>query len=142
MAEVTTPDVIKVLQEIRGTSAPGETMVDGIYWDLTANTAYNGNDGLYGDAVAMHSEMTDVKNSLSNVDNTSDLNKPISTATQTALDLKASLISPALVTPTIDGEAPEVYIASRLNFAGIPTSDPLVNGAIWNNLGILTISAG
>lgn len=33
---------------------------------------------------------------LGNVDNTSDVNKPISTATQTALDLKASLVSPAL----------------------------------------------
>jgi hypothetical protein len=33
---------------------------------------------------------------LGNVDNTSDLNKPISTATQTALDLKAPLASPEL----------------------------------------------
>jgi len=31
---------------------------------------------------------------LGNVDNTSDLNKPISTATQTALDLKANLVNP------------------------------------------------
>ena len=38
---------------------------------------------------------------LGNVDNTSDANKPISTATQTALDLKAPLGSPALTgTPT------------------------------------------
>jgi hypothetical protein len=38
---------------------------------------------------------------LGNVDNTSDANKPISTATQTALDLKANLESPALTgTPT------------------------------------------
>jgi hypothetical protein len=38
---------------------------------------------------------------LGNVDNTSDLNKPISTATQTALGLKAPLASPALTgTPT------------------------------------------
>ena len=38
---------------------------------------------------------------LSNVDNTSDLNKVVSTATQTALDLKAPLESPALTgTPT------------------------------------------
>lgn len=38
---------------------------------------------------------------LGNVDNTSDANKPISTATQTALDLKANLASPALTgTPT------------------------------------------
>lgn len=33
---------------------------------------------------------------LGNVDNTSDANKPVSTATQTALDLKAPLASPAL----------------------------------------------
>ena len=38
---------------------------------------------------------------LGNVDNTSDANKPISTATQTALNLKAPLASPALTgTPT------------------------------------------
>ncbi len=38
---------------------------------------------------------------LGNVDNTSDADKPISTATQTALDLKAPLASPALTgTPT------------------------------------------
>lgn len=38
---------------------------------------------------------------LGNADNTSDANKPISTATQTALDLKANLASPALTgTPT------------------------------------------
>jgi hypothetical protein len=38
---------------------------------------------------------------LGNVDNTSDLSKPISTATQSALDLKAPLASPALTgTPT------------------------------------------
>ena len=33
---------------------------------------------------------------LGNVDNTSDTNKPVSTATQTALDLKANLASPTL----------------------------------------------
>lgn len=33
---------------------------------------------------------------LGNVDNTSDVNKPVSTATQTALNLKANLASPAL----------------------------------------------
>ena len=38
---------------------------------------------------------------LGNVDNTSDVNKPISTATQTALNLKAPLVSPTLVTPNI-----------------------------------------
>ena len=44
---------------------------------------------------------------LANVDNTSDLNKPISTATQSALDLKAPLASPALTGfPTAPTAAP------------------------------------
>jgi hypothetical protein len=44
---------------------------------------------------------------LANVDNTSDANKPISTATQTALDLKAPLASPTLTgTPAAPTAAP------------------------------------
>ena len=39
---------------------------------------------------------------LSNVDNTSDANKPVSTATQTALNLKANLASPSF-TGTVSG---------------------------------------
>ncbi len=39
---------------------------------------------------------------LANVDNTSDLNKPVSTATQTALNLKANLASPTF-TGTVSG---------------------------------------
>jgi hypothetical protein len=44
---------------------------------------------------------------LGNVDNTSDANKPVSTATQTALNLKAALASPALTgTPTAPTASP------------------------------------
>lgn len=44
---------------------------------------------------------------LGNVDNTSDANKPVSTATQTALNLKADLASPPLTgTPTAPTAAP------------------------------------
>ncbi len=38
---------------------------------------------------------------LGNVNNTSDANKPVSTAQQTALNLKANLISPSFITPNI-----------------------------------------
>lgn len=38
---------------------------------------------------------------LGNVNNTSDAGKPVSTATQTALDLKAPLISPSFTTPAL-----------------------------------------
>lgn len=43
------------------------------------------------------------------VDNTSDLDKPVSTAVQTALDLKAPLDSASLVNPTINGIAQSGY---------------------------------
>ncbi len=41
-------------------------------------------------------DSTRISSRITNVDNTSDLNKPISTATQSALDLKANLASPTL----------------------------------------------
>ncbi len=44
---------------------------------------------------------------LSNVDNTSDANKPISSATQTALDLKANITSPTFIT---DATTPRLKI--------------------------------
>lgn len=49
---------------------------------------------------------------LGNVDNTSDANKPVSTATQTALNLKANLASPALTTPVISGTREKVTAMS------------------------------
>ena len=80
------------------------------------------------------SQVTDLTKSsvgLGNVDNTSDANKPVSTATQTALDLKANLASPALTgTPT----APTA--ASNTNTTQVATTayvqgeiSELLNGA-------------
>lgn len=72
----------------------------------TSTTAYRGD---YGNIAYNHSQITSGNPhgvtaaliNLGNVNNTSDLNKPVSTATQTALDLKANLISPSLTgTPT------------------------------------------
>jgi hypothetical protein len=48
------------------------------------------------------STITKAQLGLGNVDNTSDLNKPISTATQTALDLKANIANPTF-TGTVGG---------------------------------------
>jgi len=55
---------------------------------------------------------------LANVDNTSDANKPVSTATQTALDLKANLASPTFTgTVTTD----DLEIGGSLTFSGTAT---------------------
>ena len=61
---------------------------------------------------------------LSLVDNTSDANKPVSTAVQTALNLKAPLTSAALVNPMINGIAQSGYSGFK-NY--------IINGAfdIW-----------
>ncbi len=56
-------------------------------------------DGAVTTAVAA---LTKSSVGLANVDNTSDANKPVSTATQTALDLKANLASPTF-TGTVSG---------------------------------------
>jgi hypothetical protein len=55
---------------------------------------------------------------LGNVDNTSDANKPVSTAQQTALNLKANLISPVLVTPNLGTPSAGVMT----NVTGLPIS--------------------
>ena len=65
---------------------------------ITAEYMNNVDRAVYdaiGDGVSSPSSHAEVKINLSlnNVDNTTDLNKPISTATQTALDLKASITS-------------------------------------------------
>ena len=56
-------------------------------------------DGAVSTAVAA---LTKTSVGLANVDNTSDANKPVSTATQTALDLKSPLASPTF-TGTVSG---------------------------------------
>ena len=95
------------------------------------------------------SQVTDLTKSsvgLGNVDNTSDANKPVSTATQTALDLKANLASPALTgTPT----APTA--AAATNTTQVATTEfvraevaALVNsaGATLDTLGEIATALG
>ena len=63
---------------------------------------------------------------LGNVDNTSDINKPISTATQTALNLKAPLASPALTGVPIAPTAPPGTNTTQLaTTAFVQASTPL-----------------
>jgi hypothetical protein len=71
---------------------------------------------------------------LGNVDNTSDANKPISTATQTALDLKANLAS-----PTFTGTV--VLPNSTVTNAMLANSSVTINGTAVSLGGSTTISA-
>lgn len=70
---------------------------------------------------------------LGNVDNTSDANKPVSTAQQTALNLKANLISPALVTPDL-GVPSAIDLTHATNTplpgAGTVTSSMVLDGTL------------
>ncbi len=61
---------------------------------------------------------------LGNVDNTSDANKPVSTAQQTALNLKADIVSPSLTTPSLG-----VATATSINGVGISGSGTINVGS-------------
>ena len=62
----------------------------------TTNTQTLTNKTLTSPVINTPTGITKSDVGLGNVDNTSDANKPVSTATQTALDLKANLASPTL----------------------------------------------
>lgn len=63
---------------------------------------------------------------LGNVDNTSDASKPVSTATQTALDLKAPLASPSLSgAPTAPTAAPGTNTTQLATTAFVAAADAL-----------------
>ena len=79
---------------------------------------------------------TEIDSSYGNVDNTSDLDKPVSTDTQTALDLKAPLNSATLVNPTINGVAQSGYSGfknlivngrKQVNQSGVTATDNAYN---------------
>lgn len=91
---------------INATPSSGNTPPNGTYWDVLASKGSPGAGT--GDMVAANN-LSDVANpvtaksnlGMANVDNTSDADKPVSTAQSTALGLKADLASPTFSgTPT------------------------------------------
>lgn len=83
---------------------------------------------------------------LGNVDNTSDANKPVSTATQTALNLKADLASPTLsgtpLTPTAAPGTNTTQIASTA-FVTAAVAGGVAGVASFNaRTGVVTLTSG
>lgn len=77
---------------------------------------------------------------LSEVDNTSDVNKPISTAAQTALNLKAPLLSPVFTgTPTVPTQSPGDNTTNAASTAFVSTA---VSTAIGGVVGSKIIPLG
>ena len=88
------------------------TATTGKYVDLTADQTIAGNKTFSGTTSGITKAMV----GLGTVDNTTDANKPVSTATQTALNLKANLASPSLtgtpVAPTANAGTNTTQIAT------------------------------
>ncbi|MFN5576954.1 MAG: fibrobacter succinogenes major paralogous domain-containing protein, partial [Bacteroidota bacterium] len=118
------------------------------------NTISSGTTGQYyrGDKTFQTLDKSVV--GLGNVDNTSDANKPVSTATQTALNLKVNIADTAnMLTPYLR-KLDTSSLSNRINNAGLPTTGNSTgnllywNGSAWVRLStgsngqILKISAG
>jgi hypothetical protein len=106
--QITLNDYAIVIRDETKDNATSRYMYDGVQWDFqyTVNsTSFTQeqldaiNSGINSTSKTSYDnhllnksnphEVTKIQVGLGNVDNTSDLNKPVSTATQTALDLKA-----------------------------------------------------
>jgi phage-related tail fiber protein len=81
--------IVSIHQELNDEDQTLQTNIDTVQSNLTAHTSNTSNPH----------NVTKSQVGLSNVDNTSDVNKPISTATQTALDAKVD-DSQVVTTPT------------------------------------------
>lgn len=75
---------------------------------------------------------------LGNVDNTADTAKPVSTAQQTALDLKANLAAPTLTGLVKIGTPFTGENSLRFAFSDVPANPPSDTIVIYNNSGTLT----
>lgn len=103
-ASSTTPGLVQLTGDLGGTSTSPTVPGLASKADASALTSHTSN------TTNPHS-VTKTQVGLGNVDNTSDASKPVSTATQTALNLKANLASPTF-TGTVTVPTPTVGTAA------------------------------
>ncbi len=126
--------------DISATAAIAQSKISGLTSDLAAKAPLA--DPTFTGTV---SGITKSMVGLGNVDNTSDANKPVSTATQTALDLKANLAGPTFTGTTT---AAALTVTGNLTVQGTTTtvsaqdlvvSDPLIYLGEGNNANLVDL---
>lgn len=116
-----------VLRTAADVPSDAQIAADVVIDTAAAALVYNGDAGFRfapagSNRPALTSDITKANAGLSNADNTSDADKPVSTAQQTALDLKANKTAPI--------------------FLSVPATDPHIVGALFGDITGLFISAG
>lgn len=76
---------------------------------------------------------------LDKVDNTSDVDKSVKDSTQLG-SIDADKYSQLAADETVSGS--KTWSSDTLLMTNLPTSDPSVNGQLWNDSGTLKVSAG
>jgi uncharacterized protein (TIGR02145 family) len=107
------------------------------------NTISSGTTGQYyrGDKTFQTLDKSVV--GLGNVDNTSDANKPVSTATQTALNLKVNIADTASMLSSYLRKLDTVSLSNRINNAGLPTTGNATGNIMyWNGSAWVRLPAG
>jgi len=134
---------------VKGSTANGQS-----YVETDGTMSLNGYDVIVAHMANTSNphNVTKAQVGLGNADNTSDINKPISTATQAALDLKAPLANPALTgIPTAPNAAVNTNTnqIATTNFVQtqIATTVPVATNAVqgkasYPNTGGLVVSSG
>lgn len=141
-AGVLNTESIDALADVDTTTVPpgvGQVLKwDGTNWTPANNANTDAVTSVAGKTGAVTLAKADV--GLEDVDNTSDLNKPISTATQTALNAKAPLASPALTgsptAPTATAGtnttqlATTAFVGAAITAAAVPSASETVQGKV------------
>ena len=124
--------------EAQSLGSGGATNLDGLT-DVTLTSPVTGQVLKYNSTQWVNSALTKSDVGLSNVDNTSDANKPISTATQSALNNKADLVHTHVSTDITDFNESVDDRVNSLLVAG--TNVSLVYNDIANTLTVNSISS-